>query len=52
MGRSFEMMGCYPDANPKTKGSHQRGEDERVNDLPPFPPNLRQAPLASALLRI
>jgi len=49
---SFEMMGCDPDANPKTKGGHQRGEDERVNDLPSLPPNLCQAPLASALLRI
>jgi hypothetical protein len=52
MAGSIEMMGCDPDANPKAKGGHQRGEDKRMDDFPPLPPNLCQAPLASALLRI
>lgn len=49
---SFEVMGCDPNANPKTKSAHQGGENERMNKLPPLPADLSYAPLASALLRI
>ena len=49
---SFEMVGCDPDADPKAKSDHQRGEDDSMNDLRPLPPNQCYAPLASALLPI
>jgi len=47
-----KVVGCDPDADPEAKRGHEDGEDKRMGDLPALPPNPRQTPLASALLRI
>jgi hypothetical protein len=52
MACSIEVVGCDPDSNPEAKSGHQRAEDDSMDDFRSLPPDLRYAPLASALLTI
>lgn len=48
----LEMMRADPPPDPQTKAKHGEHEEDRMDDLPALPPDLRDSPLAAALPQI